>query len=87
MLLPVTSSLVWWARRPEIAEFIERSTGGSSGVGGWMVSGARQRGVGSETSVSRPIGTSTPPTTALGSSPLMRTEPTVPVTVAPFASV
>src|ERR671917_23619 len=27
MLLPVTSSLVWWARRPAIAEFMERSTG------------------------------------------------------------
>src|SRR3954464_989169 len=34
MLLPVTSSLVWWARRPAIAEFIERSMGrGSSGTG------------------------------------------------------
>src|SRR3712207_8385075 len=27
MLLPVTSSLVWWARRPAIAEFMERSMG------------------------------------------------------------
>src|SRR3954465_6908688 len=27
MLLPVTSSLVWWARRPETAENMERSTG------------------------------------------------------------
>src|SRR3954462_14137858 len=27
MLLPVTSILVWWARRPEMAENIERSTG------------------------------------------------------------
>src|SRR3712207_5286004 len=35
MLLPVTSILVWWARRPEMAENMERSTGRfSSGVGG-----------------------------------------------------
>src|SRR5688500_12722500 len=34
MLLPVTSILVWWARRPEMAENIERSMGrSSSGVG------------------------------------------------------
>src|SRR3712207_6307181 len=33
MLLPVTSSLVWWARRPEMAENIERSTGRSSQEG------------------------------------------------------
>ena len=25
MLLPVTSSMVWWTRRPETAEYIERS--------------------------------------------------------------
>src|SRR5215204_7536689 len=34
MLLPVTSILVWCARRPEMAENMERSTGRvSSGVG------------------------------------------------------
>ena len=27
MLLPVTSSMVWWARRPEIPEYSERSMG------------------------------------------------------------
>src|SRR5215203_5203499 len=34
MLLPVTSILVWWARRPEMAENMERSTGGSPQVCG-----------------------------------------------------
>src|SRR3954463_1963219 len=28
MLLPVTSIFVWWARRPEMAENMERSMGG-----------------------------------------------------------
>src|SRR4051794_27751956 len=42
MLLPVTSSLVWWARRPLIAENMERSMGrSSSGCGrpSWGPSG------------------------------------------------
>jgi hypothetical protein len=31
MLLPVTSSMVWWERRPEIPEYRERSMGESFG--------------------------------------------------------
>src|SRR3954469_24291073 len=34
MLLPATSSLVWWARRPEMAENMERSMRGAPRVGG-----------------------------------------------------
>src|SRR3954451_6009330 len=34
MLLPVTSILVWWARRPETAENMERSMGKVSSGGG-----------------------------------------------------
>src|SRR3954462_6893899 len=34
MLLPVTSSLVWWARRPEMAENMERNMGENSSVVG-----------------------------------------------------
>src|SRR3712207_2672932 len=85
MLLPVTSSLVWWARRPEMAENIERSTGG-------VLSGGGERGqapgeAGREISVRRPRGTSRPPTTAVGSSPPKRTEDTVPVCVVPSSAV
>src|SRR4051812_21869777 len=45
MLLPVTSSLVWWARRPEIAENMERNMGRSSSVVGSPDGGGR-RGAG-----------------------------------------
>src|ERR671926_161266 len=41
MLLPVTSSLVWWAFRPEMAENMERSTGGP--FGRWEGDGGRLR--------------------------------------------
>src|SRR5919205_2131096 len=59
MLLPVTSILVWCARRPEMAENMERSTGGLLGYGG-------RRGAGQDVfvaaiSVRRPTGTATPP--------------------------
>src|SRR5687767_13338022 len=45
MLLPVTSILVWWARRPEMAENMERSMGrSSSGCGGRRSAGVRRAG-------------------------------------------
>src|SRR3954447_21258156 len=46
MLLPVTSILVWCARRPEMAENMERSTGGSPQVSGSPVGGERSGGSG-----------------------------------------
>src|SRR3954454_6292461 len=43
MLLPVTSSLVWWARRPEIAENMERNMGRNSSGGGRRTAGKSVR--------------------------------------------
>src|SRR4051812_47356737 len=76
MLLPVTSILVWWARRPEMAENMERSMARSpSGVDppdGGGVGRGREVGQGVvvgvlATSVMRPIATETPPTIAVAS--------------------
>src|SRR5919107_1186091 len=49
MLLPATSSLVWWARRPEMAENMERSTGGLLAIGGrWGGAGSAGGGAGGD---------------------------------------
>src|SRR4051794_41086875 len=44
MLLPATSSLVWCARRPEMAENMERSMRGAPRVGGRMQKCGESRG-------------------------------------------
>src|SRR3954454_6220538 len=75
MLLPVTSSLVWWARRPEMAENMERNMGEEllgRGVAGRRGSrDARERGqaagVAEEISVRRPTATFLPPIVAAAS--------------------
>src|SRR3954463_3844094 len=93
MLLPVTSILVWCARRPEMAENMERSTGRfSSGVGvaGRRESGrAGQEGLLTAISVRRPTGTLMPSMTATASPPRLggRAQVTTPVLDAPVVSV
>src|SRR4051794_17447584 len=97
MLLPVTSNLVWWARRPETAENMERSMGRSSSGVGSPVGGGSRGGQDRDqdaaevlaTSVMRPIETETPPTIAVASvvSLPSRTDVTSPVCLAPVSSV
>ncbi len=80
MLFATVSIFVWWARRPEMAENIERSTGVSwgGGVGGGAPGQA-------EKAVMRPTGTDLPPMTAVASvdSVPRMTEPICPVTATP----
>src|SRR4051795_10535934 len=86
MLLPTTSIFVWWARRPEMAENIERSMGAEP-LAGVVREGGGQGG--QETSVMRPSGTALPPMVAVASvvSSPRTTEVTVPVCATPVSSV
>ena len=88
MLLPVTSIIVWWARRPETPENRERSMGSLLRGGGERTGGRMWLGALAETSVTRPKRHILPfPTCASGRSPPSATDVTTPLFVAPSASV
>jgi hypothetical protein len=81
MLLPVTSSIVWWERRPEIPEYSERSMADA-----FLLGGRGQSVEGSAILVIAERRMVVSPTVTVGASPSKDTAVAVPVWATPSAS-
>src|SRR6478752_2838842 len=82
MLLPVTSSMVWWARRPEIPEYSERSMGTA-----FLREETGQEAAGAVRPVMESRGMERSPTLTVGTASAKETELAIPVPVVPSASL